>query len=228
MIQWAQQPPTKDNLAIMRAWFNRALEIDPNDVDALAGDANTYLIEYVLGWTNPEIDYDAKILGPADRSIALARDNVHAYVVKTQYVAISLRPSDALRVANAGLAINPNLAYLYGWRSTAETYLCQFEQARSDVEHAMRLSPRDPAMGQFHNFLADAEFGLGHIDVAIDEANKAIDAGFRNFYSYLNLAAAHAELCWILGDGVDQAADISLFASSIPSRNFTPGTILGN
>ena len=36
------------------------------------------------------------------------------------------------------------------------------------------------------------------------------------------------ELCWILGDGVDQAADISWFATSIPSRNFTPRTIFGN
>ena len=36
------------------------------------------------------------------------------------------------------------------------------------------------------------------------------------------------ELCTNLGDGMDQAADISLFATSIPSWNFTPRTILGN
>ena len=48
--------------------------------------------------------------------------------------------------------------------------------------------------------MADAELGLGHFDAAIDEANKAIDAGYRVFYSYLNLAAAHA----LKGD-IDQA-----------------------
>ena len=41
-------------------------------------------------------------------------------------------------------------------------------------------------------------------------------------------AMVRAELCWILGDGVDQAADISWFATSISSRNFTPRTIFGN
>src|SRR5208282_4407366 len=41
--QWAQRPPTKDNLVAMRAWFDRALEIDPNDADALAGEAITYM-----------------------------------------------------------------------------------------------------------------------------------------------------------------------------------------
>ena len=200
MNQWAQQPATKDNLVAVRAWFDRALEIDPNDADALAGEAAAYLGEYFFGWTNPETDYDARILGQADRAIALARDNVYAYVTKGQYLNISLRPNDALRVVNAGLAINPNSALLYATRSNTESYLRQFEQARSDVEQAMRLSPRDPRIGQWHNFVADAELGLGHLDAAIDEANKAIDAGYRVFYSYLNLAAAHA----LKGD-IDQA-----------------------
>jgi len=120
--QWAQQPPTKDNLVAMRAWFDRALEIDPNDADALAGEAITYTFEYAYGWTKPETDYDAKILGQADRSIALARDNMNAYYAKGLYLTISLRPNDALRVAYAALAINPNAAYLYGTRSTAENY----------------------------------------------------------------------------------------------------------
>ena len=142
------------------------------------------MAEYAFGWANPETDYDAKILGQADRSIALAPDNMNAYGAKSLYLAISLRPNDALRVADAGLVINPNFAYLYGTRSTAETYLRQFEQAKSDVQQAMRLSPRDPRIGQFHNWLADAELGLGHLDTAIDEANKAVDAGYRNFYPY--------------------------------------------
>ena len=63
---------------------------------------------------------------------------------------------------------------------------------RSDVQQAMRLSPRDPALSQWHNFLADAEIGLGNLNAAIEEANKAIDGGYRVFYAHLNLAAAHA------------------------------------
>jgi adenylate cyclase len=200
MNQWTQQPPTKDTLVAVRALFDRALEIDPNNADALSGGAATYLYEYAFGWTNPETDYDAKILGQADRSIALARDQTYAYSTKSVYLALSLRPNDAVRVADAGLVINPNSALLYAQRGIAESYLRQFEQANSDVEQAMRLSPRDPRIGQWHNFMAQAELGLGHFDSAIDEANKAIDAGYRNFYAYQNLAAAHA----LKGD-IDQA-----------------------
>jgi adenylate cyclase len=54
----------------------------------------------------------------------------------------------------------------------------------------MRLSPRDPWLSHWRNYLADAELGLGHLDVSIEESSKAIDGGYRVFYSYLNLAAA--------------------------------------
>jgi hypothetical protein len=47
-------------------------------------------------------------------------------------------------------------------------------------------------MGMFHDKMADAELGLGHFDAAIEESSKAIDAGYRAFFTYLRLAAALA------------------------------------
>ena len=68
----------------------------------------------------------------------------------------------------------------------------RFEQAKSDIQQAMLLSPRDPAMGQWFNLRADTELGLGRFDEALEDAKKAIEGGHRVFYTYLNLAAAHA------------------------------------
>ena len=85
MWQGAQQP-TKDkreSYNAARALFEQALKIDPNDADALAGNAHTYQAEYFYGWTTPETDYDAKVLGQADRAIALAPDNMRAYNAKS-------------------------------------------------------------------------------------------------------------------------------------------------
>ena len=101
--------------------------------------------------------------------------------------------NEALGAADAGLAINPNYAALYGTRGVAENSLGRFEQAKSDVQQAMRLSPRDPEIG-FCSYvsLGDAELGLGHFDAAIDEYHKAIDSGFRHFFTLRDLAAAYA------------------------------------
>jgi len=77
-------------------------------------------------------------------------------------------------------------------RGHAETYIGHFEQGKTDVQQAMRLSPRDPSVGGWHNFLCLAELGLGHYDGAISEASNALDAGYRIFLVHVFLAAAHA------------------------------------
>ena len=167
------------------------LKIDPDDADALAGEAECYQFEY-LYWTNPRTDYDAKVIGQADRAIALAPDNIRAYLVKSIYLSISRRFDEALRTADAGLAINPNYAPLYMVRASSKNSLGQFEEAKPDVQQAMRLSPRDPIIGVFHIVSGDAELGLGHFDAAINEYHNATDSGYRPFFVYTNLAAAYA------------------------------------
>ena len=155
------------------------------------GKPYTTLFEYIYA-PRADTDYDAAILGLVDRAIALDRGNIHAYRTKGQYLTISGRPEDAVRALDAGLAIDPNAAGLLAMRGTANDYLRRFEQAKSDIQQAMLLSPRDPAMGQWFNLRADTELGLGRFDEALEDAKKAIEGGHRVFYTYLNLAAAHA------------------------------------
>ena len=183
--------PTKDENNATLALFEQALKIDPNDADALAGKAECYMLEYYF-FPNLETDCDAKVINQADRAILLAPDAVRAYAAKSAYLYFSHRAGESLRTANAGLAINPSYAALYGARSTAESSLRQFEQAKSDAQQAMRLSPRDPLIGLFHVRLGNAELGLGHFDAAIEEYQNAIDSGYRPFFAYTNLAAAYA------------------------------------
>ena len=192
LYQQVLQHPTKDGNNAARALFEQALKIDSNDADALVGDARTYSADYIFGWTNPQTDYDAKILVPVDRAIALAPNNVGAYYVKSLYLFVSRRPNELLGAADAGLAIDPNFALLYDARGGAEVSLGRLEQAKSDIQRAMRLSPRDPSIGIWHFRLSGGELESRNFDAAIDEAHKAIDAGYRVFIPYANLAAAYA------------------------------------
>jgi adenylate cyclase len=172
--------------------FDRALRIDPNSADALAGSAYTHFADYLLGWSDAERDYEDAVLRQANQAIALAPDNVRGYYVKAVYLSLSRRPNEALRVANTGLAINPNFVSLLSPRIVAEISLGRFEQAKADAQRAMRLSPRDPFIGTFHVETGDAELSLGNCDAAIDAYGKALDIGFQQFFVYTNLSAACA------------------------------------
>jgi adenylate cyclase len=156
----------------------------------LAGSAQTYADERLFGLGDPGTDYEAKALGQADRAIALDPNDVQAYSIKANYLNQSRRPSEALDVANAGLAINSNWVGLYFQRAIAENSLGGYEQAKADVVRAMRLSPRHPVFGWFHVVEGDAEINLGHFVAAIDAYRKAI--GLHAFPVYTNLAAAYA------------------------------------
>jgi adenylate cyclase len=194
MRGWALARPsqqTKEKNEAARALFEQALKIDPNNADALTGEAYTYTNEYA-SVRNHETDYDAKILGPADRAIAIAPDTLWAYYVKCVYLYYSHRADKAIDAADAGLAINPNFGSLWGVRGNANLFFGRFEQARSDILQSMRLSPRDPLKAIGTKYLGDSELGLGHFDAAVEDYRKAIDLGMPSMWPYASLAAASA------------------------------------
>jgi tetratricopeptide (TPR) repeat protein len=190
-----EQPPTerRETNREARTLFDRVLQIDPSNADSLAGSAFTYYTDFIFGWGDPGTDYEAKVLGQADKAITLAPDNIRGYDVKAYYLSMSRRPREGLAADDVGLAINPNFVMLFAPRDIAELALGRFEQAKADAQLAMRLSPRDPNLGTFQVHTGEAELGLGHPDAAIDQFRQAIASGYRAYIVYAALAAAYAQ-----------------------------------
>ena len=85
MRGWAllRKPPTpKDKMVEARSLFHQALKIDPDDGDALAGSSYVSMVEYNY-WRNSDTDYNAEILGQADKAISLAPNSPTANDAKT-------------------------------------------------------------------------------------------------------------------------------------------------
>jgi adenylate cyclase len=186
--------PNKEKVKAARTLYEQALAIDSNNPAAIAGVALAYFWEYILGLANSGTDYDAKILGQADRAIAVAPDYGLPYWVKSFYLADSHRPGEAFSAADAGLAVNPNDSILYFARGNAEISLGHFDEAKSDLQRMIRLSPRDPFMTRVYTLLGDIEIGSGRPEAAIVEYRKSLDAGDHNHWNYANLAASYALL----------------------------------
>jgi adenylate cyclase len=189
-----QALPTKEKVDASRAFYEQALAIDPNNAAAIAGLAGAYFLEYLFGYGNPGTNYDAEILGQADRAIALAPDYDLPYEAKGSYLSFSHRYDEAIRSANAGLAVNPNNQDFYHTRAIAEISLSRFDEAKSDLQQAIRLSPHDPLMAVMITSLGDIEIGSGRPESALVEYKKALDAGDHTYWIYANLAASYALL----------------------------------
>jgi adenylate cyclase len=120
--------PSEEKNDASRALYGQALAIDPNNAAAIAGLASNYFYEYLSGYGNPGTDYDAKILGQADRAIALAPDYDLPFDAKVGYLSLSGRYDEAIRAANAGLAVNPNNPSIHVSRTGAEISLGHFDE----------------------------------------------------------------------------------------------------
>ncbi|MGJ0451607.1 MAG: hypothetical protein ACR65T_00010 [Methylocystis sp.] len=82
----------------------------------------------------------------------------------------------------------------------------------------------------------DIEFiarDLGHRVIGVARTHQAVvELAKRQrpglILADIQLTDGSSELCWIFGDGLNQAADFSLLGTSMPSRNVTPLTTFGN
>jgi hypothetical protein len=77
-------------------------------------------------WTNPQTDYDAKVIGEADRAIALAPDNLDAYAAKNAYLYPDIGAAHPVQHSNtfhfyergwSGLCVEPNPEFFALYRT---------------------------------------------------------------------------------------------------------------
>ena len=210
MRGWALmlQSMTREHDQAARNMFEQAVKLDPGNAEAYAGIAYCYMRDLVNGWIDPGTDYAALVIRAADQALAIDSGNAMAAYAKGLFLATTGRFAEAKTVIEAALQRNPNFAPLYDTLSITHNGRGEYEQAISDLEKAMRLSPHDPQLGiwEYHHGLAD--LGLGHSAEAVDEERRAIDDGFGTYWPHQALAAAYALL------GRDNEAKAELAESS--------------
>ena len=176
-----------------RDLFERALQLDSQNAEAMVGIAliDIRISNYAWG------PADDTLAGPLDlvaTAIAINPNYGFAYYVKSFALFLTLRLPEALEAARIGTTVDPNSAFSFFMMGNAEWPLGRCEETIAYTKEAFRLSPRDPGRGVWYVNLALGELCRGRADAAVEEFKRAIDAGFRSYVAYLNLAAAAALL----------------------------------
>jgi TolB-like protein/Tfp pilus assembly protein PilF len=185
---------TAEYLKPAEALLERALTLDPNNVDALAA----------KGWVDMDLgagfmtDDHAVRLASAEataiKALSLAPNHAWAHLVLGSFYNTVNRGADAIAEFERALMLDRNLVYAHSLIGMAKTALGRAEEAESHYLEALRLSPRDVAA---HHWMSSA--GTSKLHLARDEEaavwfRRAIEAN-RNFaFTHLSLAAALAHL----------------------------------
>jgi adenylate cyclase len=207
MRGWAVlwQSTTRESTASARDYFERALKIDPQNAEAMVGFAYARFRALAYGWSTVAEDTYAPQWDLLTKATAIDPGFAFAYYVKSNVLFLTKQLPEAIEAGQTAVALDPNAAYGYYAMAQAEGALGRCEQENTHIKQAFALSPRDPIFaGRWHLTLGLSEVCLGRLDAALAEFKRAIEAGYRPYFSYAFLAGAEA------AKGNDAAAKLAL------------------
>jgi TolB-like protein/class 3 adenylate cyclase len=183
-----------ENLTQARKFFERALALDPGNLEAWIG---TGQVDAVLSATY-QTDDRANALARAETTLTKALLQASNNAVAHQYMGLVLvqtkRVSQGIAEYERSLTLDPNLAESRALIGLAKIFDGRAEETERDENEALRLSPRDKSAWAWMHFSGSAKLYLGADEEAIAWFRRAIELR-RDFpLTHFWLAAALANL----------------------------------
>jgi TolB-like protein len=186
-----------------RRFFEAALRLDNNNFDALLGFANATMSEVNMYASSDRAVQIRTAEAAATKALALGPDSADAHVTYGTVLFAMRAPERALREFNLAINLDGNLAIAHAYVGVMKFLLGRASETRAHVEQAMRLSPRDPLLFQWHFFIGLADVYLGRVVRGIESLRKTVEINPNWGHSHFVLAGALA-----LGGLLAEAAEV--------------------
>jgi TolB-like protein/DNA-binding winged helix-turn-helix (wHTH) protein len=182
--------PARENTAQAISLFERALALDPQSVEAQSRLAAALTVRVIIGMSESAAADVARADGLVGQALAASPRNWFAHWAKGQVLRAQHRCEDAIPEYETALALNRNAVVAFSSLSWCKLYTGSIEEVIPLQEQAIRLSPRDRAIGFYYGAIGFVHLLQSRIDEAIPWLEKARNAlpGMPHPY----LAAAYA------------------------------------
>jgi TolB-like protein/class 3 adenylate cyclase/Flp pilus assembly protein TadD len=193
-LAWFNKGPSGEYLAHARSFFERAIALDPDNLDASIGTAQIDAILCATYQTDDRGNALARAEMTLTRALLRASNNAVAHQFMGLVLVQTKRVSEGIAEYERSLALDPNLAESRGLIGLAKIFDGRAEETEQDEQEALRLSPRDKNAWAWMHFSGSAKLYLGADEEAVVWFRRAI--GLRRDFplSHFWLAAALANL----------------------------------
>ena len=216
---------TPKYVALARRFFEQALALDPENIEALVGIANIEL----LGVTAFMVDDRGSCLAQAEATLikvlSMAPRHAVAHLTLAALQLFTKRATLAIRECEQALELDRNLADAHAWLGFVKVFIGRGAESEAHIQQAFRLSPRDIKAFRWMHKLGVVKLILGEDTEAVEWLRRSLEAN-RNFsIAHFQFAAALA-----LVGSVEEARAVALagFAGCTQSRRSreAPGEII--
>jgi TolB-like protein/class 3 adenylate cyclase len=189
---WFNMGRTLENMAKARGFYERALALEPGNVEALVGVA---FVDFGIG-TNLLPDDRIERLTAAEaaitRALSSAPNHPIAHLVLGLVKIFTNRAAQGIAESQRALALDRNLARAHASIGIAKFFLGRGGETEAHMEQALCLSPRDTVVYIWSLFVGLAKLWQGADAEAIVWLRRSLEANRNHPSSHFNLAAALA------------------------------------
>jgi adenylate cyclase len=192
MRGWAKlyEPRTKLLTAQAKDLFDRALHLDPDNIDATIGKVWCIANGLIFGWSTSVVEDQKVATGLIDQALAKRPASALAHMTKGLILQYG-NPEEALREYDAALEIDPNWPVGYAAKGIALITAGRAREAFAPLQIALRLSPKDPAAGNWHFNLCHAHVHLHEYNEAVERCRRSINLNKSSFWPYVDLISVY-------------------------------------
>jgi TolB-like protein/class 3 adenylate cyclase/Tfp pilus assembly protein PilF len=185
---------TLENLTQARGYFERALALDPGNIEALI---DTAFVDLAVAGGFLTDDRIARVAGAEKalmKALSRAPQKPRAHALLGIAHIQTNRAAQGIAECEQALALDPNLAYAHASIGAAKIYIGRPAETEAHIREAFRLSPRDIGAYWWMMFLGNAKSFLGDDEQAVVWLRRSIDADRNLPFTHFNLAAVLAQL----------------------------------
>jgi adenylate cyclase len=183
---------TPEHTLEARRLLEQSVQLDTNSAESWSWFAEIVMTEYLHHWNK----VGKEDLNLAEHAIAKAVE-IDPNIAQAYYAEGLLRRArgqhnGALEAFSRALEIDPNLPRALAEKGNELTLLGRPTEAPPLVEQAIRLSPRDPALGGFDWIIGRAHFSAGDYREAVSWLRRSVALRPHDWYVWLYLVSAYA------------------------------------
>src|SRR5277367_2502263 len=190
-VQWFNKAGP-DNIERARGYFERAVALDPTNIDALVGAARADVLVGAIYTTEHRAERLADAEALLIKGISIAPRNYWAHMWLGFVQIQTNRASRALGELEQALSLNRNLGAAHAWMGQAKITMGRAEEAEAHVDQAFRLSPTDAVAFMWTHVRGLAKFHLGADEEAVALFRRSVDASRNYPLNHFYMAAALA------------------------------------
>jgi adenylate cyclase len=179
--------------------FERALELDPRSIEAQSALANSLAARAMDGMTDSAAADIARAEGLAGQALTASPRSSHAHHAKGQVLRAQAqvlraqgRCEEAIQEYETAIALNRNSVFSIAALGWCKLLTGSIEMVIPLVEQAIRLSPRDPHISNWYQWIGMVHLLQSHFDEAIVWLEKARNGYPARPFIRANLASAYA------------------------------------